>query len=149
MATSLHGWQLNPISLSPLTCLVPWRVQIEPQRAPKGSKKGPQNDRKSTRNPPGHLLACPGVSGGTPQVPPNAYLCVFMHILCIFMHILAILLQYLCIFMHVFTSFMHIYAYFCKRHPYLCIFMHILTVFMHIYAHDPKFYQIAFWSQLL
>ena len=132
MPTSLHGWQLNPISLSPLTCLVPWRVQIEPQRTPKGSKKGPQNDRKSTRNPPGHLLACPGVSGGTPQVPPNAYLCIFCAYLCIFMHILAIFLQYLCtyslvlyIFMHIFVNATHIYAYLCIFWQYLCIFMHM------------------------
>ena len=103
MPTSLHGWQLNPISLSPLTCLVPWGVQIELQRAPKGSKKVPQNDRKSIRNLPGHLLACPGVSGGTPQVPPNAYLCVFIHILVIFMHIY----EYSC---NIFAIFMHIYA---------------------------------------
>ena len=95
MPISLHGWQLNPISLSPLTCLVPWRVQIELQRAPKGSKKGPQNNRKSIKNPLGQPLACPGVPGDTPQVPPNAYVCVFMHMLCIFMHMYANL--YLCV----------------------------------------------------
>ena len=96
MATSLHGWQLSSIFWSPLPYLVAWRAESEPQRVPEGSKKGSQNDRKSIKNPPGQPLAFPGVPGGTPQVPPNAYLCVFMHILCIFMHILAI--------------FMHIYA---------------------------------------
>ena len=69
-------------------------------------------------------------------MPPNAYLCVFMHISCIFMHILARCLRYLCIFMHVFTSFMifmhifvnviHIYAYLCIFWQYLCIFMHMI-----------------------
>ena len=103
MPTSLHGWQLNPISLSPLTCLVPWRVQIELQRAPKGSKKGPQNNRKSNKNPLGQPLAFPGVPGGTPQVPPNAYLCVFMHMLCIFMHIYAYSCNIVAIFMHIYA----------------------------------------------
>ena len=134
MATSLHGWQLNPISLSPLACLVAWRVQAGFQRGPKGSKKGPQNDRKSTRNPPGHPLACPGVSGGTPTCLRNtrdAYLCVFMHIYAYIVHIYAYLCMYslvLCIFMH--TS--------CKRHPYLCIFMYIYAfsnMFMNVYVY--------------
>ena len=128
----------------------------KPKVSPKGSPRAPKRDPKMTENrskihpgSPWHSLGCQGVPPRCLRMHIYAYLCIFRAYLCIFMHILAIFLQYLCIFMHVFTSFMHIYAYFCKRHPYLCIFMHILTVFMHIYAHDPKFYQIAFWSQLL
>ena len=122
----------------------------------KGPPRAPKRDPKMTENRPEihpgtswHALGCQGVPPRCLRMHIYAYLCICCAYLCILMHILAIFLQYLCIFMHVFTSFMHIYAYFCKRHPYLCIFMHILTVFMHIYAHDPKFYQIAFWSQLL
>ena len=122
-------------NLSPFLCLL-WPAcwlggcQLGLRGSPKGSKKGPQNenDSKSIRNPPGRPLACPRVSGGTPQVPPRLPTCIFMHIyayicniMCIFMHILRI-------FMHtcaVFISFIHIYAYCCTRHPYLCIFMYI------------------------
>ena len=127
-----------------------------PKVSPKGSPRAPKRDPKMTENrpkihpgSPWHSLGCQGVPPRCLRMHIYAYLCIFCAYLCMFMHILAILLQYLCIFMHVFTSFMHIYAYCCKRHPYLCICMHILAVFMHIYAHDPKFYQIAFWSQLL
>ena len=137
-------------NLTPFLCLLwpAWCLGIC-KLSPKGPPRAPKKDPKVTENRPEihpgtswHALGCQGV-------PPR---CLRMHIYAYFVHIyayLCIFLQYLCIFMHVFTSFMHIYAYFCKRHPYLCIFMHILTVFMHIYAHDPKFYQIAFWSQLL
>ena len=123
-----------------------------PKVSPKGSPRAPKRDPKMSENrskihpgSPWHSLGCQGV-------PPGASECISMRIYAYVVHIYADscnIVAIFCIFMHVFTSFMHIYAYFCKRHPYLCIFMHILTVFMHIYAHDPKFYQIPFWSQLL
>ena len=103
MPTSLHGWQFSYIFWSPLPYLMAWKTESEPQRVPEGSKKGPQNDRKSIKNPPGQPLAFPGVPGGTPQVPPNAYLCVFMHMLCIFMHIYAYSCNIVAIFAHIYA----------------------------------------------
>ena len=101
MPTSLHGWQFSYIFWSPLPYLMAWKTESEPQRVPEGSKKRPQNHRKSTKNPPGHPLAFPGVPGGTPQVPPNAYLCICMHILCIPIHIYAYSCNIVAIFMHI------------------------------------------------
>ena len=105
---------------------------------PKGFKKGPQNDKKSIRNPTGHPWACPGVWGGTPQVPQGHPRCIFI---CIYVY-LCIYLEYvvhiLCIFMHVFITLMHIYAYCCTPHPYLCIFMHVYAysvIFMNVYVY--------------
>ena len=72
MPTSLHGWQFSYIFWSPLPYLMAWKTESEPQRVPEGSKKAPQNYRKSIKNPPGQPLAFPGVPGGTPQVPPSA-----------------------------------------------------------------------------
>ena len=122
-----------------------WRAESGPQRAPKGSKKGRQNEPKFVKNSPRHSLACPGVSGGYPpgaSRPPvmhiYAYLCIYS---CIFIDIYAYLCiysTYLCIFRHIYVSFMHIYAYLCKRDAYLCISMHIyayLCVFMHTFSY--------------
>ena len=112
MATSFHGWQLNPISLSPLACLLAWRVPTGSQRVPKGLQTGtpklPKIDQKSTRAALGMPKGVRGYPPGASEAPNMhfyAYLCIFCAYLCIFMHIL-------CIFMHVFISFMHIYTYF-------------------------------------
>ena len=123
---------------------------------PKGSEKGPENDPKWIRNPPGRPLACPRVSGGTPQVPPRlptcifyAYLCRFCAYLCIFMHILCIFMHILCIFMHAFISFMHIYAYCCTRHPFLCIFIYVFAysgVFMNVFIFGTYLYTSVFFT---
>ena len=103
MPTSLHGWQLNPISLSPLICLVPWRVQIEPQRAPKGSKEGLQNDRKINQKFTQAPLVMPwGVRG----YPPGASECIFMRIYAYVVHSYAYY-AYSC---NIVAIFMHIYA---------------------------------------
>ena len=128
---------------NPFLCLL-WPAcwlggcQLGLRGSPKGSKKGLQNDQKSIQNGPRRPLACPRVSGGTPQVPPRLPTCIFLHIyanicnmLCIFMHILRI-------FMHVFIGSLHIYAYCCTRHPYLFIFMHIYAysgIFMNVYVY--------------
>ena len=146
-------------NLSPFLCLL-WPAcwlggcQLGLRGSPKGSKKGPQNDPKSIRNPPGRPLACPRVSGGTPQVPPRLRTCIFMHIyvcLCIylqyFVHIyayLCIFCVYLCmlslvpcIFMHIVVHVTHIYAYLCiSMHiqAYLWMFMYIWCIFVHICA---------------
>ena len=137
MATSLRGWQLKPISLSPLACLLAWRVPTESQRVPKGLQKGaskwPKIDQKSTR-------AALGMPKGVRGYPPGAseaanmhfyaYLCIYLQYVIIFMHILRI-------FMCVFIGSLHIYAYCCTRHPYLCIFMHIYAysgMFMYIWC---------------
>ena len=133
-------------NLSPFLCLL-WPAcwlggcQLGLRGSPKGSKKGPQNDPKSIRNPPGRPLACPRVSGGTPQVPPRLPTCIFMDIyayLCIFCAYLCIFMHILCIFMHVFISFMHIYTYCCTCNSFLCIFMHIYAfsgMFMNVYVY--------------
>ena len=133
-------------NLSPFLCLL-WPAcwlggcQLGLRGSPKGSKKGPQNDPKSIRNPPGRPLACPRVSGGTPQVPPRLPTCIFMHIyayLCICCAYLCIFMHILCIFMHVFISFMHIYTYCCTCNSFLCIFMHIYAfsnMFMNVYVY--------------
>ena len=124
-------------NLNPFLCLL-WPAcwlggcQLAPRGSPKGSKKDPKNEPKLIRNPPGRPLACPRVSGGTPQVPPRLPTCIFMHIYAYFAHIYAysyIFCQYLCVFMHVFVSFMHIHAHCCTRHPYLCIFYVYLYIF--------------------
>ena len=138
MATSLHAWQLNPISLSPLAWLVAWGMQAEPQRGCKGLQKGtPKStkiDQKSTRAPLGMLRGVRGYPPGASEAPNMhfyAYLNIFCTYLCIFMHIL-------CIFMHVFISFMHIYAYCCTCNSFLCIFMHIYAfsgMFMNVYVY--------------
>ena len=119
-------------NLTPFLCLL-WPAcwlggcQLGLRGSPKGSKKGPQNDPKSIRNPPGRPLACPRVSGGTPQVPPRLPTCIFMHIyayLCIY-------LQY---FVHIYAYFAHIYACFHWFPAYLCILLYKSPIFMHIYA---------------
>ena len=137
MATSLHAWQLNPISLSPLACLLAWKVQAEPQRAPdglqKGTPKSPKIDQKSTR-------AALGMSKGVRGYPPGASEAPNMHFytyLRIFMHIFAIFCAYLCIccayldilvpFSLVLCIFMHIVVHFTNIYAYLRIFMHIQT----------------------
>ena len=91
MASSLHGWQLNPTSLSPLACLVAWRVQTEPQRGPKGLQKGtPKStkiDQKSTRAPlgiPGRVRGYPPGASEPPKMHIYVYLCMFLHIFAIF-----------------------------------------------------------------
>jgi hypothetical protein len=86
-------------SLTPFLCLLwpAWWLegcQLGLRGSPKGSKKGPQNDQKSIRNPPGRHLACPRVSGGTPQVPPRLPTCIFMHIYAYIYN----MLDYLCMF---------------------------------------------------
>ena len=137
MATSLHGWQLKPISLSPLACLLAWRVPTGSQRVPKGLQKGtpkwPKIDQKSTRAALGMPKGVRGYPPGASEAPNMhfyAYLCIFCAYLCIFMHIL-------CIFMHVFISLMHIYTYCCTCNLFLCIFMHIYAfsgMFMNVYV---------------
>ena len=113
-------------NLNPFLCLL-WPAcwlggcQLGLRGSPKGSKKRSQNDPKSIRNPPGRPLACPRVSGGTPQVPPRLPTCIFMHIYAYFAHIYA----YLCIFC----------AYVCMFSLVLCIFMHIVVHVTHIYAY--------------
>ena len=128
MSTSVHGWQNNSIFTSALPYLMAWRAERGSQRAPKAFKKGPQNERKFVKNPPRHSLACPGVSGGTPQVPPG-------HPGCIFMRIYAYIHVYLSIFMHIYAYILHIYAYLNTYMYILCIFMHICVNVMHIYAY--------------
>ena len=113
-------------NLSPFLCLL-WPAcwlegcQLGLRGSPKGSKKGPQNDPKSIRNPPGQALACLRVSGGTPQVPPRLPTCIKT-----------------CIFMHIYAYFAHIHAYLCIFCTYLCMFslvlciLYISPIFIHI-----------------
>ena len=110
-----------------------WRAERGSQRAPKASKKGPQNESKFVKNPSRHSLACPGRQGVPPGAskPPGMHIYAFLCIdSCIFIDIYAYLCiysAYLCIFRHIYVYFMHIYTYLCKRDAYLCISMHIYT----------------------
>ena len=149
MATSLRGWQLKPISLSPLACLLAWRVPTGSQRVPKGLQKGPPKwpkmDQKSTR-------AALGMPKGVRGYPPrclrgsqHVFLCIFMHILRISMHIyayfvnmyayLCMFLLVLCIFMHIVVHVTHIYAYFMYIYTSSAIFMNVYVYLMHICKH--------------
>ena len=129
MATSLHGWQLKPISLSPLACLLAWRVPTGSQRIPKGLQKGtpkwPKIDQKSTRA----ALGMPkDVRGYPPKVPPRLPTYIFMHIYAYFAHIyayLCIFCAYLCMFSLVLCIFIHIVVHVIHFCAYLCIFMHV------------------------
>ena len=154
-------------NLSPFLCLL-WPAcwlggcQLGLRGSPKGSKKGPQNDPKSIRNPPGRPLACPRVSGGTPQVPPRLPTCIFMHIYAYFAHIyayLCIFCAYLCMFSLVLCIFIHIVVHVIHFCAYLCISMHfqaclwmcmyIWYIFVHIcvlYACVYIFTHIYSWE---
>ena len=159
MATSLHGWQLKPISLSPLACLLAWRVPTGSQRVPKGLQKGtpkwPKIDQKSIR-------AALGMPKGVRGYPPGASEAPNMHFYAYFAHIyayLCIFCAYLCMFSLVLCMFIHIVAHvihFCTR---LCISMHfqaclwmciyIWYKFVHIcvlYEYVYKFTHIYSWE---
>ena len=132
MATSLHGWQLNPISLSPLACLLAWRVPTGSQRVPKGLQKGtpkwPKIDQKSTR-------AALGMPKGVRGYPPGASEAPNMH----FYAYLCIYLQY---FVHIYAYFAHIYACVHWFPAYLCILLYTSPIFMHIYAYSDIFINV-------
>ena len=130
MATSLHGWQLKPISLSPLACLLAWRVPTGSQRVPKGLQKGtpkwPKIDQKSTR-------AALGMPKGVRGYPPGA----------VNMHLYAYLCIYLQYFVHIYVYFEHIYACFHWFPAYLYILLYTSPIFMHIYAYLCIFRHIS------
>ena len=108
-----------------LLCPACWlgECQLGLRGSPKGSKKRPQNDLKSIRNSPGRPLACPRVSGCTPQVPPRLPTCIFMHI---------------------YVYYAHINAYSCIFCAYLCMCSLVLWIFMHIVVHVTHFCHILY-----
>ena len=156
MATSLHGWQLNPISLSPLACLLAWRVPTGSQRVPKGLQKGtpkwPKIDQKSTRAALGMPKGVRGYPPGASEAPNMhfyAYLCIFMHIFAIFCAYLCIFCAYLCIlvpFSLVLCIFMHIVVHVTHIYAYLCIFMHIQTYLWMCMIFDAYLYTSVFFT---